>query len=400
MIYLAISIMPSVFTTESIQVETADPITYQDTLNVQGIALRDEILISAKGAPTSVDYKVNDGDRVSIGDTVAVYNDGSISTSDRMAVEIIDRKISLLNESISATSQYDLKTLDARTKDAITDFLNSSSEQYLSVARDSSTAVLSYLIKRNIKAEGDKSYYRQILKNCEEERSSILSGSSAKQSTVSASRAGYFSSKFDGYESITYEFWLKNAGELTPNSIQSLLNTPAEARPQNYVGKLQHFSDWRFLCTIPEEKADLFKVGSSWTLSFETAAYGKKTVSMTVAEISNSSDGKVALAFKCSFFDKAIYSLRICDAQIVLKSYSGFRVRKDSIRVSEGENGVYVLSGAKLIFKPITVLYLSDDSGFAVVAPAVKDSFRTLIMNDSVVIGGKDIYDGKVVNIN
>ena len=115
--------------------------------------------------------------------------------------------------------------------------------------------LLSYLIKRNIKAEGDKSYYRQILKNCEEERSSILSGSSAKQSTVSASRAGYFSSKFDGYESITYEFWLKNAGELSPNSIQSLLNTPAEARPQNYVGKLQHYSDWRFLCTIPEEKA-------------------------------------------------------------------------------------------------------------------------------------------------
>ena len=121
---------------------------------------------------------------------------------------------------------------------------------------------------------------------------------------------------------------------------------------------------------------------------------------MRVVSVSNAMNGEVTVTFECTFFDAALYSLRICDAQIILRSYSGFRVRKDAIRVLDGESGVYVLSGAKLVFKPIKILFMNDDSNFAVVQPAVDKSTRTLIVNDSVVIGGKDIEDGKVVNIN
>lgn len=396
LIYLAASIVPSIFSSEGISVEPAEAITYDDSLYVTGIALRDEITVSAQEHLTSVDYKVSDGDRVSIGDIVATYSTGNVSTGDRLAVESIDRQINLLNECISATTQYDLKTLDSRTKDAIVEYLNTSAEKDLSVSLKASDDVVSYFIKRDIKATGDKSYYQQILSNCESSKSAILSGNSASQSAVKASRAGYFTSQYDGYESLT----ASDYSVATPDMVHTLLSQQPSERPRDYIGKLQHFSYWNYFCTVPESEAERFTDGSSWTLRFETAAYGGQTVSMTVKNVSTPMGGEVAITFECSFFDEALYSLRICDAQIILRSYSGFRVKKDAIRVSEGESGVYVLSGAKLVFKPVTVLFRSEESDFVVVAPNMESSTRTLILNDSVVIGGKEVYDGKVVNIN
>lgn len=400
LVYLAVSIIPSLFTTESIRVEAARAIIYDDSIFVRGIALRDEVSVTASGVPASVDYKVNDGDRVSRGDSVAVYNDVSVSSADRLAVELIDRRISLLNDSLASTSQYDLKTLDARTKDAISAYLGFSGEQNLSSLRQASEQVLTSMIKQDIKARGDKDYYKQILQNCEDEKLAILSGNSAKQTVVRAPYAGYFSSRFDGYESLQSETWTKGEKTITPETVHTFLSYVPENRPDEYIGKLQHFSDWKYVCCIPEEAAERFKIGSMWTIRFEIPSHGTRNVTMTVDSLSVPTEGEVAVVFACTFFDEAIYSLRICDAQIVMKTYSGFRVRKDSIRISDNVSGVHVLSGAKLVFKPVTVLYTGEDSDFAVVAPAVQNSSSTLILNDLVVVGGKDIYDGKVVNIN
>ncbi len=396
LVYLAASIVPSIFSSEEISVEPAEAIVYDESLFVKGIVLRDESIVTASGDPASVDYKFSNGDRVSTGDIVATYSTVATPTDDRMAVESIDRQIQLLNECLSATTQYDLKTIDARTKDAIGEYLNVSREGDLSASLDASVQVVSCFIKRDIKATGDKSYYKQIRSNCESSRTAILNGHSSQQTVVKASQAGYFSSQFDGYETLK----ASDFSAATPDDVRTLLAQSAKARPSDYIGKLQHFSYWTYLCTVPSEAAERFKIDSSWTLRFETAAYGPQTVTMTVDSVSAPSKGEVCIAFECSFFDEALYSLRICDAQIILQSYTGFRIDKDAVRVSEGETGVYVLSGAKLVFKPVVVLFRSEERDFAVVAPNTQTSSRTLILNDSVVIGGKEVYDGKVVNIN
>ncbi len=396
LIYLAASIIPSIFSSEEITVEPAIPTVYDDTFPVVGIALRDEVFVSANGNPAEIDYKVSDGERVSIGDTVATYSTVEISAEDRLAVESIDRQIALLTECISSTTQYNLKTLDARTKDAIEGYLTVSRKGDLSENIDAAQQVVSYFIKRNIKATEDKSYYQQILSNCESTRKTLLSVGGSKQTAVKASQAGYFSSQYDGFESLKaskYE-------DCTPDALRSLLATSPQTRPSDYVGKLQHFSYWTYLCTVPSAEQERFTIGSLWTLRFETAAYGPQTVTMTVSKVSQPSNGEISIVFESSSFDEALYSLRICNAQIILESYTGFRVDKDAIRVLEGETGVYVLSGAKLVFKPVSVLFYSEERDFAIVAPNTQSSTKTLIQNDSVVVGGKEVYDGKVVNIH
>ena len=101
--------------------------------------------------------------------------------------------------------------------------------------------------------------------------------------------------------------------------------------------------------------------------------------------------------------------MRVTSAEIVRRTYNGMRIRTDSLRVSQGisgiadgTSGVYVLSGVRLVFKPVTILFRNDDLGFAIVsAPSGPLSAERMIYEtDSVVIGGKEIYDGKIVNIN
>ncbi len=395
-VYLAASIIPSMFSSEEITVSPALSIVYDDVLTVTGIALRDEILVSANGTPTSIDYKVSDGDRVSIGDAVATYSTVQAPVKDRLAVEVIDRKIALLKECVSSTTQYDLKTLDSKTKDAIESYLSTAQGQDISKALDASVQVSSCFIKRDIKVSGDKSYYKNILENCESTRSTLLTGTNTQQTGVYASQAGYFSSQFDGYESLKASDY-KNC---TPDTVRDLLAKTPGARPEDYVGKLQHFSYWTYLCTVPESEASRFEIDTVWTFRFDTVAYGTQTVTMTVKSVSDPIDGQVSIAFECSSFNEALFSLRICNAQIVLRSYSGYKINKNAIRVHEGETGVYVLSGAKLVFKPLTILYRDEIRDFAVVTPNTNSPSRTLILNDSVVVGGKEVYDGKVVNIN
>ena len=396
LVYLLISIVPAVFSTEGISVETAKSITYEDSLSVSGVVLRTETVVTSSNPLVSVDYKVSDGDRVGKGDVLAAYSSSETSSSDRLLLNSLERRIALYSESLSATTQYDLKTLDSKTKDAINAYLDVSRKGNLADSLDAGEDVMSFFIKRDIKATGDTSYYKTILSNCETSKKTILQGSSAQQYTVKSAASGYFTSRYDGYEFL-------DAADYTsvlPEDLRNLSRVAAQPIPENYVGKLQRSPTWSYLCIVSESDAERFKVGSTWTLVFDVPSYGTQRVSMKVSSVSSPVNGEVSVIFTSTGFNNALFSLRFTDAKIVLQTYSGFRIKRDAIRISEGQSGVYVLSGAKLVFKPVTVLFRSDESDFAVVAANSSVAFRTLLQNDSVVVGGKDIYDGKVVNIN
>ena len=74
----------------------------------------------------------------------------------------------------------------------------------------------------------------------------------------------------------------------------------------------------------------------------------------------------------------------------------------------EGLTGVYVLSGKRVVFKPIKILYHADNHVMATAAIYYKsngeiDEEKTpdlpvLEAYDRVIVKGKNLYDGKVIN--
>ena len=90
--------------------------------------------------------------------------------------------------------------------------------------------------------------------------------------------------------------------------------------------------------------------------------------------------------------------LRHQAADIILRTYTGLRVPSNALRVSsDGVTGVYCVSGAKAVFKPVEVLYTGED--YAVVrttADAEAEKLR-LRPGDEVIVAARDLYDGKVI---
>ena len=82
-------------------------------------------------------------------------------------------------------------------------------------------------------------------------------------------------------------------------------------------------------------------------------------------------------------------------ADVVFTSYTGLRVPKDAIRVTEDQRtGVYILEGSQAEWKYVTLLH---DNGESYVAKLDKSSTDNLWSGDEIIVGARDIYDGKVM---
>ncbi|MBP1544769.1 MAG: hypothetical protein J6A16_11805, partial [Oscillospiraceae bacterium] len=80
--------------------------------------------------------------------------------------------------------------------------------------------------------------------------------------------------------------------------------------------------------------------------------------------------------------------------KLVVNSYGGLRVSRDAIRYDENEErGVFVVRGSSLVFKKINVLYWGED--YIICSQEEDDSYLKLY--DEIVIEGKDLHDGRVV---
>lgn len=79
--------------------------------------------------------------------------------------------------------------------------------------------------------------------------------------------------------------------------------------------------------------------------------------------------------------------------RIILKEYSGLVVNTEAVRIVDDVKGVYVDNGYMIKFKPIEVIYTGD--GYMLCK--VSEDKSGLVLYDEVVIGGRNLYDGKIV---
>jgi hypothetical protein len=163
------------------------------------------------------------------------------------------------------------------------------------------------------------------------------------------------------------------------------------------VGKIQHYSYWAFVSSIPSEYvADLY-VGKTVYLEFNIPDVGSKKISTTVEYISRAQDGRNAVRFRCGTLTADLFGLRKESPHMILKTYTGLNVKNEALRVVDGQTGVYVISAQRIIFKPVDVIYVSDE--FSLVSSKANTGDRVLKAKDEIIIGGKDLFDGKIVNV-
>ena len=115
---------------------------------------------------------------------------------------------------------------------------------------------------------------------------------------------------------------------------------------------------------------------------------------MKVEKITPEEDGSRLLILSCDKYMQDTTLLRQQSADIVFSSYAGLQVPKQTVRVLDGQTGVYVLEGNMASWKPIKILY---DNGESYVVEKDKSSTGNLWPGDEIIVGARNLYDGKVV---
>lgn len=377
---------------DNVTLETAEDYTYSECIDFSGIAVRDETLLYSDGAHGSVMYLQQDGHRVAKDSIVAFYTKQSVNAEGMDRLVYLNDKIDVLEQIVSSNVQSTTVVLEQQVQSNIIDYLNEcDGRDVLSVGEELSALEIS-LSKKDVKMNGT-SQYSQLLTQLQDEKKEILATNKDQEYSVTAPIAGYFYSGFDGYESLTFA----DVEALTPEKLEQMLQMQAQPVSDSYIGKLQDTPVWYFCGLFDSDGISDLKENNQVALKFDLNDGSVRNISATIYSISEDADGKCAVVFECSLLTEKEFSLRKESCSLVRKTYTGIKVSNNALRVVDGQNGVYVLVGKKVTFKPVDIVYSSDT--FSIVKSNAQVTSRILTANDEVVCGGKDMFDGKVLNV-
>lgn len=386
----------------------------KEVVSVNGFVVRDENRTDAAGGSVSVLYMqdgrtyiptVSDSTSVAFGDTIAVSFSNETQAQDyQRALELqskIDYLESLQNQ--ESLSYVNVVALNSEISAAIHDYLALIDSNKLSSLNEA-VRKINYKITTKQIATGNTPDFSKLLKRYEKQKKN-LNVSSLRAVGVLSPYAGYFVSTVDGYES-KFDFASLQSETLSAEQVDELMKSKPDTTEGAY-GKIIGQHTWYLLCSMPQNRASIVKKGYYVTVSLPEK--GLYDLPMRVQSVSDRAGENVAVVFKCTRMNEALSSLRKEKAEITVKTYEGFRISNEAlVENSDGLTGVYVLSGKRVVFKPIQILYHADNHVIAREAVYYKDngeidtektpSLPQLEAYDRVIVKGKNLYDGKVIN--
>ncbi len=215
--------------------------------------------------------------------------------------------------------------------------------------------------------------------------------------------AGIYSCKVDGYEDV-----------LTPESINGLNCAgfskiePEEVKVQlteeemkedkegslyvnagDKVCKIMDNHRWYIVALANKDDVNDLKIGQKISIRFSKLP-GEETVAVVKSVSSEAPEQKkTVVVLECDSYSEGAFSIRAGEVEIVKKSYNGFAVPVNAIRVIDAQKGVMVRRGGSDVFKPCKILYTDESKGQAIVVPDTDDMNKTLQLYDIVIVGEK-----------
>ena len=372
--------------------EIVEESSVDNHIDISGIALRDEIVLYADEDYKFIHYNYSDGSRIARYSPYATYNQDNISDSQMQNLSYLNKKLERLKDTIRKSTQYDSLTVEQSIKNSIISFLNSGSDDDFNQKSISEEKVQSAFDQRLLQSEGS-SYITNVIASIESEISQIYQDAGSSSKSLYSPSTGYFYSNIDGYEYLN----MSDYKEPTVAMYESLMQMPQSEISDFAVGKLQHYSYWAFIAEVPSSVASDLYVGKSVTLEFDIDEIGATKITTFVEYISRPVNDKNAVRFRCGTLTAELFGLRKQTSHMILKTYTGLKVSNEALRVVDGVTGVYVLSAQRILFKPIEIVFVTDE--YSLVKPQPTSAENTLKAQDEVIIGGKGLEDKKILNL-
>ncbi|MDQ5983826.1 MAG: hypothetical protein RUMPE_00855 [Eubacteriales bacterium SKADARSKE-1] len=384
--------------------------TVYDSINATGFVLRKEteIFNESKGI---FNFVLNDGEKVQKGGVIAeVYEDEQAGICQK-EIKSLDKEINTLEtfEAASKTISTNPNYLEKQTYQTLKTFLSYINQEDYSELKDSREQLM-YLLNERQVIFGDSQDFSERISELKKKREDLIQSKSKKVGNMIASESGYFVGDTDGFENA---FNIKDILSVTPDKVNTLVN--AKTTQTNAIAKIINLSHWYIACNISNDDAIKLKIGDFVDLALPFTDLDK--VSAKVEAINQESkSSEASLILRCNYINKDILKLRKENIRIDFGTYSGIRIDKTAIHeklckktiidddgnkstVEKNVTGVYILSGKQLAFREIVMLYAGPNYAICAKNPNKESLFLddTVHVYDEIVVGGSDLYDGKVI---
>lgn len=350
-----------------------------------GFVVRDETPIASEYDITTV--TAAEGARVAANEVLAT----GYLTADAQARQTRIAQLHAQIEQLGYAGQYttsvaDQAALDTAIGEALTQMTKFLERRDMNSIQDGA-AELKGMILRRESSDADAELITRQLENAQQELTILQSAAEQDTAEITAPKAGYFSAVVDGYETV-----------LTPERLDTLtVREYDELQPEDvgdaWAGKLITGDRWYFVTSIPAGELAGVEAGDRVRVTFARDFYSE--ITMTVTRVGQNEAGFRLLVLSSREFMQSVTLLREQTADVVFIQYTGLRVPKDAVYVDEsGQPGVYILESARARWKPITILH---DNGESYVVELDKTKTENLWPGDEILVGAKNLYDGKVV---
>ena len=371
-----------------VKTETAVFSDMSDGLNITGVIIRNETLVSA-GDSGVLHFIIGDGNRVAKDGVIANIYDSESASIILERIDSVNGKIADIEEMLSYNNleAADLDMINAKVHQNLNNLIICGGNGNYDAFSDKSDELLSAYNRRQA-AMGETADFSAQLTALKAEKDQLAASLPAAKGTLRAEKSGYFVSKADGYETV---LTCENPESITPEYLNSI---KAETVTENTVGKIVSDYEWYIAAEVSVNESLNFKEGDALTIYTSVKSYPKLPVTVKKINISESSGGAVVL-FACNDMNSELASMRTGPMTVVKKEYSGLKVPTSARRVVDSKLGVYVLTGMQVKFVEVKVLFTDGD--YMICEKQTSDG-NVLRLYDEVIVKGKNLYDGKIIS--
>ncbi|MEG1778586.1 MAG: HlyD family efflux transporter periplasmic adaptor subunit [Oscillospiraceae bacterium] len=395
--------------------ETVVPYSVAQSLNIKGIAIRDEEIIDAS-YNGKLRYLYSDATKVTgnapIAQVFASADDAAAAESNALLTEQIDNLKAVQNLGDDQLINTDMLNRDIAGQ--VGKIINiSQSNMVEGVQKDK--LVLTDLLNKKMASLDENTDYNTYINKLEEDLKFKQSNFKGPVGYIKSPMGGYFVKTTDGYENLMKSDILD---EINYTEFEKLMNDCKPQTVNSDIGKVVTSHIWYFVASVTDKQLEQFMGVETVELNFKLT--DTKPVHAEVLKLITQRPDKNLVVFKCKTVSDELMQLRYANAEVIFRYYSGYRVSADAIRFVDGQESVYVVDSYEMKLTPIYPVY--RQSSFVLcdpkAVPETKDDNtetpptndkpsgkkekseppNKLKMFDEVIVKGTDLYDGKPIS--
>ncbi len=367
---------------------SAEYYTAVEGFQINGIVIREEKIITTDTVGT-LHFTLSDGERVAKDGVIAnVYSNSEASVTVNR-IEQLSARIADIEEmqGYNDVEAADITLANNKVNDSLNTMLRGIASGDFSHVEADSAELLTNISRRQM-ITGEQTDFSGYAVELKSELDTLNASLPQPVASIRTDVSGYFVSGVDGYENVLS---CENIDAITPEYLTSLKSDTA---PQNAIGKV--VSDYTWYIAAQVSISDSLKYKTGDRLILKTALKSSPELDVTVEKINTSqSEDAAVLIFSCQQMNSELASVRKDSMTIINNTYSGLKIPTKALRFQKDKTGVFVRSGMALKFVGVNVIYRTDEY---IICEQQVSNESVLRLYDDVVVKGKRLYDGKIVD--